>query len=58
MNPLRESEEGTQGTGHAGVDAVVDAIANAADLPLREQIAQYEAAHDTLREILASIDQA
>lgn len=58
MNPLQEPEKGKQGTGHAGVDAVVDAIANAADLPLREQIAQYEAAHDTLREILASIDQA
>jgi hypothetical protein len=45
-------------TGHPGVDAVLAAIANAADLPAADQIAQYEAAHRTLRDILATIDQA
>ncbi|HEX5596079.1 MAG TPA: hypothetical protein VFX61_08715 [Micromonosporaceae bacterium] len=44
-------------SGHPGVDAIMQSIANAANLPLAEQIAQYEAAHRTLREILATIDQ-
>ncbi|GAA4470192.1 hypothetical protein [Phytohabitans houttuyneae] len=46
------------GTGHPAVDAVVQALANAADLPPRDQIAEYEAAHSTLQETLATIDQA
>jgi hypothetical protein len=46
------------GTGHPAVDAVIQALANAADLPPRDQIAEYEAAHSTLQETLATIDQA
>ncbi|MFD0969347.1 hypothetical protein [Plantactinospora endophytica] len=46
------------GSGHPAVDAVLQAMANAADLPPADQIAQYEAAHQTLRETLATIDQA
>ncbi|MGN9912613.1 hypothetical protein ACTMTJ_34260 [Phytohabitans sp. LJ34] len=46
------------GSGHPAVDAVVQALANAADLPPRDQIAEYEAAHATLQETLATIDQA
>jgi hypothetical protein len=40
------------------VDAALQAIANAADLPPADQIAQYEAAHHTLQETLATIEQA
>ncbi len=43
-------------TGHPAVDAVLRSLANAAQLPLAEQIAEYEAAHEVLRETLASID--
>lgn len=46
------------GSGHPAVDAALHAIANAADLPPADQIAQYEAAHHTLQETLATIDQA
>ncbi|MGI5149269.1 hypothetical protein ACQEVC_23385 [Plantactinospora sp. CA-294935] len=46
------------GAGHPAVDAVLQAMANAANLPPADQIAQYEAAHQTLRETLATIDQA
>ncbi|MFY1693313.1 hypothetical protein [Plantactinospora sp. WMMB782] len=46
------------GSGHPAVDAVLQAMANAANLPPADQIAQYEAAHQTLRETLATIDQA
>ncbi|GGK36919.1 hypothetical protein GCM10010124_31950 [Pilimelia terevasa] len=45
-------------TGHPAVDAAVQAMANAAPLPLPAQIAQYEAAHRTLGETLATIDEA
>lgn len=45
------------GSGHPAVDAVVQAVANVSGLPLADQIAQYEAAHRTLRETLATIDQ-
>lgn len=45
-------------TGHHAVDAAVRAVANAADLPLPEQLAAYEAAHRTLREALSAIDAA
>ncbi|MFY1671640.1 hypothetical protein ACN27G_16950 [Plantactinospora sp. WMMB334] len=44
-------------SGHPAVDAALQAMANAADLPPADQIAQYEAAHQTLRETLATIDQ-
>lgn len=46
------------GSGHPAVDAVIQAIANATDLPPADQIAQFEAAHRTLQETLATIDQA
>lgn len=48
----------TGGSGHPAVDAVLQAMANAVNLPPADQIAQYEAAHRTLRETLATIDQA
>jgi hypothetical protein len=47
---------GTQGTGHPAVDAVLRSLANAAQLAPADQIAEYEAAHQVLRETLASID--
>ncbi|MDM4718601.1 hypothetical protein QTQ03_02935 [Micromonospora sp. WMMA1363] len=43
---------------HPAVDAAVQAMTNAAGLPPADQIAQYEAAYETLRETLASIDQS
>lgn len=49
---------GRVGSGHPAVDAVLQAMANAANLPPADQIAQYEDAHRTLRETLATIDQA
>ncbi|WP_281906050.1 hypothetical protein [Phytohabitans aurantiacus] len=45
------------GSGHPAVDAVIQSLANAANVPLRDQIAEYEAAHRTLQETLATIDQ-
>ena len=56
--PARPEYEprGDSGTGHPAVDAVLQALANAAQLPPAEQIAEYEAAHQTLQETLASID--
>ncbi|MBQ0994352.1 hypothetical protein KBX08_30250 [Micromonospora sp. H61] len=42
---------------HPAVDAAVRAIHNAATLAPADQIAQYEAAYETLRETLATIDQ-
>jgi hypothetical protein len=46
-----------EGSGHPAVDAVIQALANAADLPPKDQIAEYEAAHRTLQDTLATIDQ-
>ncbi|WP_229402947.1 hypothetical protein [Micromonospora okii] len=43
---------------HPAVDAAVQAMANAATLSPADQIPQYEAAYQTLRETLATIDQA
>ena len=43
-------------TGHPAVDAGLRSLANAAQLPPAEQIAEYEAAHEVLRETLAGID--
>ncbi|RKN37942.1 hypothetical protein [Micromonospora endolithica] len=43
---------------HPAVDAAVQAMANAAGLAPADQIAQYEAAYQTLRETLATIDQS
>ncbi|ROO59703.1 hypothetical protein EDC02_1514 [Micromonospora sp. Llam0] len=45
-------------TGHPAVDAAIEAVRNATGLPPADQIAQYEAAHGTLQEALATIDQA
>ncbi|MEU4472345.1 hypothetical protein [Micromonospora sp. NPDC023888] len=42
---------------HPAVDAAVRAMDNAATLAPADQIAQYEAAYETLRESLATIDQ-
>ncbi|MGW0244960.1 hypothetical protein, partial [Micromonospora chalcea] len=43
---------------HPAVDAAVLGMANAEALAPADQIAQYEAAYETLRETLATIDQA
>ncbi|MFG1885582.1 hypothetical protein [Micromonospora sp. NPDC049102] len=43
--------------GHPAVDAAVRAMDNAAALAPADQIAQYQAAYETLRETLATIDQ-
>jgi len=44
--------------GHPAVDAAMQAMANAQQLPLVDQIAQYEATHQILRDTLATIDEA
>ena len=54
--PARSDPGGDFETGHPAVDAVLQALANAAQLPPAEQIAGYEAAYQTLQETLASID--
>ena len=54
FNALPERSDGE--TGHPAVDGMLAALENAAQLPPAEQIAEYEAAHDVLRETLASID--
>ncbi|GIJ12889.1 hypothetical protein ACFFMR_05095 [Micromonospora andamanensis] len=56
--PQRWTGEDAEGDNHPAVDAAVQAIANAATLSPADQIAQYEAAYQTLRETLATIDQA
>jgi hypothetical protein len=56
--PAEEATVEGGGSGHPAVDAVIQALANATDLPPRDQIAEYEAAHSTLQETLATIDQA
>jgi hypothetical protein len=47
---------GGTSTGHPAVDAVLGSLANAARLAPADQIAEYEAAHEVLRETLAGID--
>jgi hypothetical protein len=44
-------------TGHPEVDAALDALDRASRLPPAEQIAAFEAAHRTLQEALAAIDE-
>ena len=61
--PAHGTVDGTDGstdtrTGHPAVDAAIEAVRNAAGLPPADQIAQFEAAHGTLQEALATIDQA
>jgi len=48
--------DGSERSGHPAVDAVLQALANAATLAPADQIAEYEAAHQVLQETLASID--
>ena len=50
------AETGSSETGHPAVDEVLRSLENAAQLPPAEQIAEFEAAHQVLRETLASID--
>ena len=52
----RAVADGAQSTGHPAVDAVLQSLANAAGLAPADQIAEYEAAHQVLRETLAGID--
>ncbi|BCL17013.1 hypothetical protein GCM10017556_47520 [Micromonospora sagamiensis] len=49
--------DGDDAVRHPAVDAAVRAIANAAALAPADQIPHYEAAYQTLRETLATIDQ-
>jgi hypothetical protein len=44
-------------TGHTAVDAAVASVQNAARLSAQEQLGAYEAAHQTLREVLSSIEE-
>jgi hypothetical protein len=44
-------------TGHPAVDGALRGMANAAELPPDDQIAQYEATHRILTETLATIDE-
>jgi hypothetical protein len=53
---VRAVADGAQSTGHPAVDAVLQSLANAARLAPSDQIAEYEAAHQVLRETLAGID--
>ncbi|PZM97453.1 MAG: hypothetical protein DIU79_02560 [Actinobacteria bacterium] len=60
MGPSELAADGSSGaaptTGHPAVDAVIQGLDNAVDLPLRDQIAQYEAAYRMLQDVLATID--
>jgi hypothetical protein len=56
--PVRMTEPGDGTTGHPAVDAMLASLANAASLSPADQIAEFEAAHQILRETLATIDQA
>ena len=51
-------DPGGQGSGHPAVDAAVKAVEATADLPPADQIEAYDAAHRTLQETLATIDEA
>lgn len=55
--PEAEGLGAEQATGHERVDAAIGALDRSVDLPPREQIAEYEAAHRSLQETLASIDE-
>jgi len=46
-----------EATGHAGVDAALAALSEAADLPPGEQVGAYEEAHRALTQTLAGIDE-
>jgi hypothetical protein len=49
---------GAPATGHPTIDASLHALAQVADAAPVEQLPVYQAAHRTLRETLASIDEA
>ncbi|SCF14928.1 hypothetical protein GA0070558_1345 [Micromonospora haikouensis] len=55
---MTDADDGDGDARHPAVDAAVQAMANAASLSPADQIPQYEAAYQTLRETLATIDQA
>lgn len=46
---LPESPEEFAPTGHAGVDAALEALSGFDDLPLAEHVNAYQAVHDDLR---------
>ncbi|MEV4624314.1 hypothetical protein AB0J74_37100 [Asanoa sp. NPDC049573] len=56
--PVEPQPAGDGLSGHPAVDAAIRSMTNAADLSPADQIAEYEAAYRTLRETLATIDQA
>jgi hypothetical protein len=58
VEPLSVEAPGDGLSGHPAVDAAIRSMTNAADLSPTDQIAEYEAAYRTLRETLATIDQA
>lgn len=52
------TDHGCEEALHPAIEAALKGIDNAVDLPPTDQIAQYEAAYQVLRETLATIDQA
>lgn len=48
----------TEQTGHPAVDSALQAVAEVAGAAPADQLPAYQAAHRTLRETLASIDEA
>jgi hypothetical protein len=52
------AEEAPSPTGHPAVDAALLGLSQVADLPPADQIPAYQAAHRTLRETLAGIDES
>jgi hypothetical protein len=54
----RPASGGAPVTGHPTIDASLHALAQVADAAPVEQLPAYQAAHRTLRETLASIDEA
>jgi hypothetical protein len=54
----RPEPGGAPVTGHPTIDASLQALAQAADAAPVEQLPAYQAAHRTLRETLASIDES
>ncbi|WP_422752241.1 hypothetical protein [Micromonospora sp. WMMD708] len=57
LSPAVGHDDDVDDVRHPAVDAAVRAMANAEGLSPADQIAQYEAAYQTLRETLATIDQ-
>jgi hypothetical protein len=55
--PVRPEVHWPDRTGHATVDAAVRAVTEVAGTPPAEQLPAYQAAHRSLREALASIDE-